>query len=199
MALTRLERGEEWFDFFPVASRLTPSSPATPLLVDMGGGLGQDIAAFHKRFPDLDGRLILQDLESVIGRIGEGELDSKIERMAHDLFTPQPVIGAKVYYMRQILHDFPDAESRRILGSIREAMTGDSVVLVNENFLPETGASLYNAEIDLSMMAVFGSMERTERQWVELIESAGLEVVKVWKPERQLIASGTVFEAVRRD
>jgi hypothetical protein len=57
----------------------------------------------------------------------------------------------------------------------------------------------YNAEVDLSMMALFSSMERTEKQWVALLEKAGLSVVKVWTPKTQLVASRTVFEAVRKD
>jgi len=57
----------------------------------------------------------------------------------------------------------------------------------------------YSAEIDLSMMALFGSMERTEKQWVELLEKAGLSVVKVWTPKTQLVGSGTLFEVGRKD
>lgn len=30
------------------------------------------------------------------------------------------------------------------------------------------------------MMSLLAGMERTERQWVALVESAGLRVVKVW-------------------
>lgn len=197
MALTRMGRGEEWFDFFPTESRFSSTDPSSPLLVDIGGGLGHDLSAFHKRFPNLPGKLILQDLEPVISNITY--LDPKIERQIYNFFTPQPVKGARAYYMRQILHDHPDGPAIQILKGIREAMTKDSVLLVNENFLPETGASLYNAEIDLSMMALFASMERTEKQWVALLEEAGMNVVKVWTPKAQLDGSGTVFEAVRKD
>jgi hypothetical protein len=140
MAITRLGRGEEWFDFFPTESRFSSTAPDSPLLVDIGGGLGHDIAAFHKRFPDLPGRLILQDLEPVISNIAD--LDPKIERQVHNFFNPQPVKGARAYYMRQILHDHPDGLAIEILERIREVMTKDSVLLVNENFLPEKGASL---------------------------------------------------------
>jgi hypothetical protein len=42
-------------------------------------------------------------------------------------------------------------------------------------------------------------MERTEKQWVTLLEKAGLSVVKVWTPKMQLVASGTVFEATRKE
>jgi hypothetical protein len=140
MALTRMGRGEEWFDCFPAESRFSSTDPSSPLLVDIGGGLGHDLSGFHKRFLNLPGRLILQDLEPVISNITS--LDPKIERQIYNFFTPQPVKGARAYYMRQILHDHPDGPDIEIIKGIREAMTKDSVLLVNENFLPETGASL---------------------------------------------------------
>ncbi|CZR56364.1 related to O-methyltransferase [Phialocephala subalpina] len=197
MALTRMDRGQHWYEFFPVEERFGNNSPDTPLLIDIGGGLGHDLAEFHSRFPNLPGKLILQDLPAAIEDIKD--LSSSIERMKYDFFTPQPVKGARVYYMRTVLHDWPDKQSLEILKNIREAMTKDSVLLLNENFLPEKYVPLFNAEVDLSMMAMFAAEERTEKQWKVLLEEAGLEVVKVWYPSERLDASATLFEAVRKD
>jgi hypothetical protein len=197
MAITRLERGEEWFDFFPTEERFGSTDPNAPLLVDIGGGLGHDLAAFHSRFPSLPGRLILQDLPQVINNINE--LSPSIERNIHDFFKPQPIKGARAYYLRTVLHDFPDMQALQILKGVREAMTSESVLLINENFLPEKDVPLFNAEVDLSVMAMFSSLERTQKQWIALLEEAGLEVVKVWTPKVQSVASGTLFEAVRKD
>jgi hypothetical protein len=197
MAITRLERGEEWFDFFPTEMRFGSTSPGAPLLVDIGGGLGHDIAAFQSRFPSLPGRLVLQDLPSVINSIKE--LDPAIERNAYDFFTPQPIKGARAYYLRTVLHDFPDKQAIQILKGIRDAMTSESVLLLNENFLPEKDVPLYNAEVDFSMLALFSSMERTQKEWSTLLEAAGLKLVKVWTPTTQVTASATLFEAVRND
>lgn len=46
------------------------------------------------------------------------------------------------------------------------------------------------------MMEVFSSLERTEKQWVELLERAGFKVVKVWRSEAQGVSSNALFEAV---
>lgn len=197
MAITRIDRGEEWFDFFPTEARFGSTDPKAPLLVDVGGGLGHDLTAFHKRFPSLPGRLILQDVPAVINDAPIKALPKAIEPTIHDFFKEQPVKGAKAYYMRTVLHDFPDTQAIQILKGIAEAMDKDSVFLLNENFLPEKDVPLYNAEVDFSMLALFGSMERTEKQWTALLEAAGLKVVKVWTPEKQLAASATLFEAVK--
>lgn len=197
MAITRHERGEQWFEFFPTEERFGSTDPSQALLVDIGGGLGHDLAAFHGRFPNLPGRLILQDLPAVINDIKE--LSPAIERTVYDCFTPQPIKGARFYYLHTVLHDFPDKQSIQILKTIREAMTSESVLLLNENFLPEKDVPLYNAEMDFSMLALFSAMDRTNQEWIALLEAAGLEVVKIWTLKEQLVASGTLFEAVRKD
>jgi len=60
------------------------------LLVDVGGGRGNVISSIRKQRPDLQGRIIVQDLpQEISGR----EPVAGIEAMAHDFFTPQPIHG----------------------------------------------------------------------------------------------------------
>jgi len=85
-----------WFDkgFYPVQDRLLngfDDSDGSALLVDIGGGLGHDIESFHASFPGVPGRLVLQDLQRVIGQIPAK--DDGIERTVYDFHTEQPVKG----------------------------------------------------------------------------------------------------------
>ena len=59
---------------------------------------------------------------------------------------------------------------------------GYSKLLIHEMLVPEQGASTFHAMLDMAMMAVNGGMERTEKQWRELLEKAGLRVIEVWAP-----------------
>jgi hypothetical protein len=79
-----------WLDVFPGQSILDGADDDGPLIVDVAGGLGQDITKFYTQFPQKAGRLVLQDLPKVIEE-GKGKLDSSITAMGHDIFTPQPV------------------------------------------------------------------------------------------------------------
>jgi hypothetical protein len=88
--------GQNWFEYYPVKERLRVDDPSHVLFVDIGGNTGGDVATFKKRFPDLPGRVILQDLPSVIE--GAQPSPAGVESMGHDFFTPQPVKGAKAYY-----------------------------------------------------------------------------------------------------
>lgn len=57
------------------------------LLVDIGGGMGIEVVEFHRRYPYLPGRLVLQDLPSVIK--DAANLPQKVEAQSYDFFTPQ--------------------------------------------------------------------------------------------------------------
>ncbi|KAJ5692331.1 hypothetical protein N7462_001754 [Penicillium macrosclerotiorum] len=193
MTTSQSHRGEDWFKIYPVTEKLNVS-PDQILLVDIGGGVGHDLIAFKKQFPELPGKLALQDLPQVIDTIKE-PLSGDICVTPHDMFKPQPIRGAKAYYMRTVLHDFPDKQALEALAHIREAMAEDSVLLIHEHTLPE-GSNIppLAATLDLHMMEIFSSLERTEEQWTNLLKKAGFRTVHVWKapPGGQ---SSAVFEA----
>ena len=89
-----------WCDegFYPVTERIGQAlNSETPLLVDVGGGLGHDLLELRAKHPELSGRLILQDQADVIKQVGSS--DKGIELAVHDFFTPQPVKG-----MSKIVH-----------------------------------------------------------------------------------------------
>ena len=61
------------------------------LFVDVGGGRGEALRKFRRNHPELRGRVIIEDLPMVI----EGqEVEERVEAIAHDFFTPQPITGA---------------------------------------------------------------------------------------------------------
>ena len=196
MTAQRRDKGEDWFNYFPVEERLASNRTAdknSPLLVDVGGGLGTDLTAFRTKYPHIDGRLILQDLPEVIA--GAKDLGAGIEPMGHDFFTPQTVAGARAYYLRTILHDWPDKEAKLVLQNTLQAMAPDSILLLNEYVLPDSGVTLFPGQLDLSMMAMFSSLERTKRQWEDLLDSAGFEVLKIWSPQVMDVGHASLIEA----
>lgn len=194
MQLSFRRNGEDWFTFFPVAEKLSVQDPADALLVDIGGSQGKDLAALKKLYPDLPGRLILQDLPAVV-EAARDRLPHGIEVQGHDFFDPQPVEGAAAYYLRTVLHDWPDMQALRILARVREAMGPESLLLIDEICLPETHVPFRAAVGDFMMMAGFSGAERTENQFRKLLEEAGFELVKAWMPEGAVGGQSTLFEA----
>ncbi|KAH6640167.1 S-adenosyl-L-methionine-dependent methyltransferase [Chaetomium tenue] len=175
-------------DFYPVQERLVQGLDTTTadaaLLVDIGGGLGHDLAEFRRKHPRAPGRLVLQDVPAVIAQTAG--LDASIEPMVYDFHTEQPVVGARAYYMHSVLHDWPDEVCASILGRVAAAMRpGYSRLLINENVIPGTGADWQATALDLMMLSLLSSRERTEVDWRKLLKGAGLRVVKIWSTEKQ--------------
>lgn len=100
--------------------------------------------------------------------------------MEHDFFSPQPVKDATTYLLGRALHDWPDMQAEKILGSIREGMSEDSILLVWENVLPESNVPQLSAATDRIMMARLSSLEQTSEQYRTLLEKSGFELVKAW-------------------
>lgn len=188
-----------WVDYYPVQERLfTNSANDSPLLVDVGGGLGRDILHFYTTFPDAEGPLILQDTSSVIAQAQSSTpaLPQAITAMAHDFFTPQPepISHARAYYLHLVLHDWDDEPCRKILGHVRDAMKpGYSKLLINENVLEDVGAPWQQTSLDWTMMAMLVNRERTKSQWTQLLKSAGLRVEGIWRKD---VSSESIIEAV---
>ena len=149
MAITRMNSPQQWYEFFPI-EKLAHGDSIRPLLVDVGGGRGHDLIAFDQYAKHIPGKLYLQDLPSVIAEAQEKP--ERIEMLGYDFFTPQPVRNAKAYYMRTVLHDWPDDFCLKILKNIREAMGPDSLLLINENVVPNRGASIFQTWVDHVMM-----------------------------------------------
>ena len=90
-------------------------------------------------------------------------------------------LGARAYYLHSVLHDWDDASSLKILRNIVPAMRpGYSKLLINENVVPDVGASWSITSMDWLMMALGAVRERTEKQWKDLLAQAGLKVSGVW-------------------
>ncbi|KXT07157.1 hypothetical protein AC578_2495 [Pseudocercospora eumusae] len=168
-----------WFEKTVSASQVLGSvdDPEAPLYVDIGGGLGEHACKLHAAHPDLVGKLIVQDLPQSIHKSKQRKLPEKISLMEYNFFTPQPIQGAKNYYLRRVLHDWPDKEAIRILQNQRMALRRDySRILLNEKVVPDQGASPADVVSDIIGMVV-GGTERTETEWRQLVAQAGGLVV----------------------
>jgi demethylsterigmatocystin 6-O-methyltransferase len=157
-----------------------------PLLVDVGGGFGQQASSFKNRFPNLPGRLVVQDIPETLDRAPPAE---GIEFMAHDFFTSQSLKGAKFYYLRHILHDWTDEDSIKILKEIVPAMGPHSRIVIDEIVLPDWNVPWQAAYMDLAMMACLGGVERTKAEFEKLLDEAGLKVIDIqrYDPKMQSV------------
>ena len=96
--------------------------------------------------------------------------------LATNLLTQQ---GAKIYYLRNIIHEYPNKKATVILRNLVAALAEDSVILIDDMVIPDINAHWHATQLDISFMAGLASVERTREAWYELIESAGLKINQI--------------------
>jgi hypothetical protein len=189
---------KSWLDVYPI-EKLKASSPGDILFVDVGGGKGHEVAALAERQKGVEpaGKLVLQDRADVISQVPEDWRDV-FTCLEHDFFTPQPVMcqRAHTYYLRNVLHDWPDKECIDILSHLRDAMKpGYSKLLINEIVFADSKLPFWYAAFDISMMAAVSGRERTKSEWEQLLAAVpGLRIEKIWQLEEN---AESVIEVIR--
>lgn len=175
MTMTVQPRGAPWFSAFPFKEELG-SFTGDVVFVDIGGGFGHQSAQLVGAHPELRDKVVLEDLSDTLDR---GSPTEGVKSIAHDFFNEQPIKGAKFYYLRQVLHDWPDDKAITILNHIREAFGPDSQLLIDEMVIPNVGAHEQATNVDMIMMSCLGSIERTSDDWHNLLKAAKFRIQRI--------------------
>ncbi|KAJ5144521.1 O-methyltransferase [Penicillium atrosanguineum] len=177
-------------DLYPWENTIGAVSPNDCIaIVDIAGSHGNALRQIQKNVPGLKGRLVLQDLNPVILEHSESLRTDGIESMSYDFLQgTQPIHGALIYYFRRVFHDWPDyPEGNQILQNTAASMDRDrSRILIHDIIVPEVGATMTHAWQDLSLLAI-GGVERTEKNFSRLLDSAGLVLVKIWRKPGEIM------------
>ncbi|KAI1659016.1 putative O-methyltransferase [Daldinia decipiens] len=174
-----------WVDpgFYPVSDRLIEgfnSDYSNVFLVDIGGGKGHDLHELKAKYPQIPGKLILQDRPAVISTAS----DDSFEAVSHDFFTTQPIKNARAYYLHSILHNWGDDDCIKILQQLKPAMKpGYSRLLLNEIVVPRQNPTWPITSMDQLMLVLAAIQERTEAHLTKLLKKAGFNIVKIYSYE----------------
>ncbi|GAC1509705.1 MAG: hypothetical protein NVS1B3_11950 [Candidatus Dormibacteraceae bacterium] len=153
------------------------------VVADIGGGDGTLLTEILHRYPSVKG--LLFDLPPVIERArkkmeASGVLD-RCQLVGGSFFEKVPP-GASIYMMKTIIHDWEEPAVGTILDRCRTAI-GDSgaPLLLIERVLPEKVGpeAMDDLLADLDMLANAGGQERTEPEYVTLLQRAGFRIVRI--------------------
>jgi hypothetical protein len=147
-------------------------------VVDVGGGKGGMLTALLAAQPHLLGIIaerpdVATAAEQTFASAG---LASRTQVVAADFFDAVPV-GGDAYVLSNVLHDWPDDQAASILRTVRAAMTQGACLWIVEHVLDAPGRSFEDSRdlhlLDLNMLVLFGSRERTSAEYDALLEAAG--------------------------
>lgn len=152
--------------------------PAKARVADVGGSLGPLLSAVLRANPGTSG--VLLDLAPTIVRAKErfeaSGLADRVELVAGDFFVSVP--EADAYLLKNILHDWDDAQCVRLLENCARSLRPGGRVLVFELVLPETDQPGLPPLMDMTMLVVTTGRERTQAEYAKLFEAAGLKLAR---------------------
>ncbi|KAI9744020.1 MAG: hypothetical protein M1818_002754 [Claussenomyces sp. TS43310] len=172
--------GEGWEAHY-LADNFPWASFPEGTVVDIGGADGHQSIAIAEAHPHL--KMIVQDLimEDAVVAAHQAKLSEavrpRIQFMAHDMFTEQPVKGADVYFFRCTLHNWADENVVKVLRALVPALKPGARVVVQDNGLAAPGTERLMDEVnqrnlDVMSMALTNSKERQQGEWKALFEEA---------------------------
>lgn len=144
-------------------------------VADIAGGRGHLLRAILTSSPKTQG--ILFDQPHVVAEVAP-EVGEKLTVVGGDFFA-DPMPKADAYTLMNIIHDWPDAESIKILSAIRRDMPQQARVLIIETVVPPTAGPHLSKELDIIMMAIPGGMERTHEEYAALASKCGLQLKRM--------------------
>ncbi|KAE8244496.1 hypothetical protein A4X13_0g6558 [Tilletia indica] len=169
------------------------------VFVDVGAGAGHQALSVAPKLPGWE--FIIEDLPNVLESSAKELWTTRGSQYNYKLvpqnfFEAQSIKGADVYYMKHIIHDWPDKESVQILKHLRDAADVSRTRLLIADIiiqpaLPPTsetepllanlggGASMTH-KLDMIMMTLLEAQERTQAEFEEnVLGPAGWKLSKV--------------------
>jgi O-methyltransferase/methyltransferase family protein len=165
-------------------------------ICDVGGGHGHLICNLLKEQPQIEGTVLelastIKDKELLWAeKMG---LTDRCKYLAGDMFREVP--HADAYVMKMILHDWSDEECVAILSNIQRAAPQGAKVLIVEHVVPGPETPHFSKLFDIHMMCALTGRERTEREYADLLQKAGLNYVQTHYPLSKSIG---VIEGMKR-
>ncbi len=145
------------------------------VVVDVGGGTGALLARILQSYPLVRGVLVdlVADSPDAAALLESAGVSDRCRPIARDFFDSLPS-GGDVYVLRNVIHDRPDEQAATILRRCAEAAGETGRVLVVERVMTECGDQRELTGMDLRMLALFASKERSLEEFNALATGAGL-------------------------
>lgn len=152
---------------------------------DIGSGKGHFAFAILNGYPNLSATLF--DLPEVIESAKTtipANLHPRCSHISGDFFSEIPKNG-DVYFLKSIIHDWPDTDALKILKNCHQAMSNHSRLLILEPILLPPNTPDYAKSLDILMMAITGGRERSLEEMTNLLSQAGFKLINTFPTDTE--------------
>ncbi|WP_105348423.1 methyltransferase [Mycobacterium sp. ITM-2016-00318] len=149
-------------------------------IVDVGGGHGRLLSAIVAATPGARG--VLYDLPAVVegapAFLTKYGVAERVQVIGGSFFDAAPC-GGDAYVMKNVIHDWPDAEALTILKNVRKAAKPGSTLLLVEFVIPDHDRGFIGKWADMEMLVQVAARERTADEYRNLHEQASFQMTRV--------------------
>ena len=145
------------------------------VIADIGGGHGHLLRGVLERTPTASG--ILFDLPHVIPEAA-AHGSARLSLQPGDFFADD-LPAADAYLLMEVIHDWNDEDSVRILEAIRRAAPSNARLLIIEAIVSEDAGPDFSKVLDVIMLAVTGGRERTPSEYEALLSRSGFNLERI--------------------
>ena len=142
------------------------------VIADIGGGHGHLIQAVLDAAPSASG--VLFDQPTVIQQVSVAS--DRLRAIAGDFFS-DPLPAADAYILMEIIHDWDDDASAKILTAVRRAARPNATLLLIEALLPDTREPNWPTTLD-TVMLTLGGRQRTLQEYAQLLRDANFTMTR---------------------
>ncbi|MBS0629306.1 MAG: methyltransferase [Verrucomicrobia bacterium] len=149
---------------------------------DIGGGVGHFLSALLQKHTAMRGLLFdtpaaVKEAQPTLKTFGE-----RCGVVAGDFFKSIPADG-EAYLLKSVVHDWSDADAIRILKQCHRAMPSKATLVLVEPIVSTENS--FAKSLDVYMMAITGSKERTRKDFEDLLKQAGFRIESVTQTDTE--------------
>jgi hypothetical protein len=145
-------------------------------VADIGGGRGHLLRGILEQTPNISG--ILFDLPHVVAESERTDGSGRLSLLPGDFFA-DPLPAADAYLLMEVIHDWNDEDSLRILSNVRTVAASGAKLLIVEAIISEASGPDFSKVLDIIMLAVTGGRERTPSEYESLLERSGFHFERI--------------------
>jgi ubiquinone/menaquinone biosynthesis C-methylase UbiE len=149
-------------------------------IIDIAGGQGFFLTSILNKHKNIRGTVF--DLPQVINNsqqhFKDTGLSDRANFIAGSFFESIPA-GGDLYLLKNIIHNWNDEDSIKILQNIRKVMPQNGRVLIIEMIIENDNNPSWGKMMDLYMMIGLNGKERTRDEYQGLLKKAGFKIERI--------------------
>uniref|UniRef100_A0A7S1ZKT8 O-methyltransferase domain-containing protein n=1 Tax=Ditylum brightwellii TaxID=49249 RepID=A0A7S1ZKT8_9STRA len=145
-------------------------------LLDIGGAEGNLLKEIKSINPEINATLF--ELPHVIEQVKQAP-SAKVLSFEAGNFFEEIKTQADAILIKYVLHNWNDQDSLQILQNCRKALPAGGKLLIAEMLIDNNKPQVFEKSMDMVMLTLLNSAERTEAEFRSLLASAGFELTRV--------------------